>query len=107
MKVGEKMGLTSTEICKIIKTARQSGVSELKFGELSFSFAKKEEKKPKITQKSVEITAEQLAEIEKVSMDAEKTAIMQETEDQLEILHLEDPNEYEKLLARGELEGAE
>ena len=96
-------GLTTKDLASIIKTCGESGVTEIKFGDLFISFAKiKEKQEPslnyplnqveKITPKT-EIKEKDFVGIDEVIQKEEKLANML----------LESPQEYEEALLRDDL----
>jgi hypothetical protein len=97
-----KKGLKSYDICNLIKTCSVSGVLELNYGELHIKFASKDieaPSEPAIAGRKSDATKSTVIEQDSIEQDELKTK-----QDQLDLMLIEDPAEYERLLIAGELE---
>ena len=110
----EKRILTSDEVCAIIKACNDARVAVLKFGDLEIQFHQKVEplafehgpqgwQRLQPTQPEAEIS-EQQQQLHEKSFDADEIRVKQ---DQLDQMLIEDPHEFEKLMAQNELEDEE
>jgi hypothetical protein len=100
--------LTSKDVCKIIETAHNFGVSTLSFGDLKLEFHKVEPKselaalqpEPSNTPLAKQTPEKQKEDEERMLLEANVLA----REAELEQLLISDPEKYEELVAQGELE---
>ena len=101
-----KKDLTPSEICKIIRQCGDSGVSELKFGNLSLSFkAIKDDQTYNQTKDVLYRNSEASEENQTDLMDEsvkEELEVVRKEED-LANMVLEDPAAYEEYMANGDL----
>lgn len=102
----ELLSLNASDICKIIKQCSSCGVTEFSYQSLTITFEAKEEIEPEeITPSSKVIEEAQepinLTEVEKKAI-REQELIQKELE--LSTMELEDPYEFENLMATGALE---
>lgn len=101
--------LNAQEICKLIKACKGSGVTKLKFGDLEITFGEATEiARPKVplTQETPTVSEEQLLKAQIIEAEAVKQDELTEAKDSLENMLIEDPEHYEELIVRGELEDA-
>lgn len=98
----KKLYLKSIEICAIIKACSDNGVTELKFGDLQVSFVKKvtQAAGPTASIPDTEISDQ----IEKSSVERMVKEEHQLRDDELEHMLVENPQQYEALMLRGDLE---
>ena len=101
-----KKTLKNTDVCNIIRTCKAAEVTELKFGDLHILWGKK------ALLGNVEdanaLAAEEMAEAQKKIEDKElEIQDLENKENLLELLKIEDPAEYERMILSGELENAE
>lgn len=91
--------LTPEGVCLIIKECKDAGVSSLTWGDLTVHFGAFVQpiREPEAAPPA---TAEQIAKVAKSTLDEDEQALR---EMQLEILKLEAPEEYENLVALGDL----
>jgi hypothetical protein len=100
--------LTAKDIAQIIKACKNAGVKELKLADFSLTFGNEPASSPE---------SESISE-EPISADVLEAQIRQEKEDiemqeatakqlSLDALMIEEPAEYERLIAEGELKDAE
>ena len=101
-----KIGLSSADICAIIKTCSENGVAQLKFGDLEIHFGKPETlhddrppAPPNHTRPATEIAATQ-KQIAKKSLLKDEVSLR---EDELALMVIENPMEAERLIMAGEL----
>jgi hypothetical protein len=91
-----RTNFNSTELCELIKSCAEHGVSKLTLGELMIEFGKIPEPVYVPTLANVQANSE----AEKVALlDAEVDV----KEDQLSQMYIEDPANYERLLLQGDL----
>lgn len=88
------------EIQDIIKTCRENGVTRLKIGELSVSFLPVESKTQGVATPTVEQLQTQKLYENEAFLEQERRV----KQDELDNLRLLDPETYEDLVNRGELE---
>lgn len=92
-----------SQLCDLIKTCGESGVSELSFDTLHVKFARTS---PATKREEAQAMVQAVADPVQESRD-----LLQETitlrEDDLAMKLITDPAEYERLLVAGELEGGE
>ena len=91
--------LTTKDVCCIIGECARGGVSELKFGELSISFNKMGETNFLDNALSPQDRVEKPKELEKFLKQDE----LQMKENDLQLMALDNPLEYENLLAGDDL----
>jgi len=110
----EKKALTCKEVCTIIEKCDSHGVTSFELGELKFSFETKAEtiiETPKPLQISIgpeaEVPQELLDEQDRQAGFAMKEAELIQKENDLSTMHIEDPAEYERLVANGTIEEME
>lgn len=102
MEPTRKKTLSSTDICEIIKTSSQFGVSSLKFGDVEIQFGQKSATTPiQETTPVTEITEKDHERMNKESLEEQEADLRQAQLDQMQI---EDPARYEQLIANGELD---
>ena len=92
--------LTSKDICAIIDACGKSGVLEFKYGRLSLKFAgfvQYEETLPNICATDMDV----------INDISDRKDDINESQENLEEMLLTDPEKYEELVSRGELEHAE
>jgi hypothetical protein len=109
--------MTSDDICAIIRQCGESGVSELTFGSLSIRFASENKRgdlsSPEIAHHGIShSTTDYIFDDSFKKSDEEDKRILEEEEirmreDQLSMALIEDPAQFEKLLAAGDLENEE
>jgi len=94
---------TPDELCHIITTCHESRVQALSLGPLSLKWNNG-------PLSLADLDPEEVEKLRKSQQREEDHALYQEAirrrEDDLEQLKLEDPEEYERLIAEGELDGA-
>lgn len=104
--------LNAEDICKILRTAKESGVELFECGPLSVHFGARESAPPSEAAPGAEPpkSALPLEELHRVQQQVEETSLLEEEittkEARAAALLIEDPLAYEQLLAEGELEGA-
>lgn len=96
------------QVCAIISKCAESGVTELKFGDLHVSFQPKSEQTTQAAtwarpahHSDTEISEELLRQTDKERLEQDERRFREE---QLAEMMLTDPLAYEELLASGELE---
>jgi hypothetical protein len=97
MKAGGEFSIE--EVCAIIKSCRESGVGRLQIGTFAVSFLPEPEKPAAVTPEQIELAKKYEAEAFK---DHERRI----REEELSHLRISDPEAYEELVNRGELEHA-
>lgn len=104
MKKSNELKLDPKDVLKLIKACRVNGVS--KFEGFGLSLVLGEE----TTSHPLAPTVRRIKAAEKKALDISTEALVRENgthvEEQLDMLLLEDPGEYERLLREGELEDA-
>lgn len=89
-----------TEIREILNSCRESGVTQLKIGDLEVSFLPLEKKNPQVA------TPEEQKKAKEFENDAFKENERRVKMEQLSQLRISDPETYEELISEGELENA-
>lgn len=99
--------MNAKDVCAIVKACGESGVTEITFGPLTIRFAPK----PSVGEQQEAIPqAEHFIEVQnriQTEQEAQDDLLHQELEikrERLAMALIEDPVEFEKLLAAGELE---
>ena len=99
--------MTATEVCLILDSCAKNGVSTLKFGALEASWVSH----PPLVQNSLDahIPGTEIPEINhsEKTKEALEVSELNLREEQLAMALIEDPEQYERLLAQGELEDEE
>jgi len=98
-----KIVLNSNDVCNIIKECANTGVSELKFGDLHLKFGYTLPAQPQAPL-GAEIPEAQLKQEENEYLDQE---FYKSKDDEIENMIIEDPSKFEELLNNGEFDGEE
>lgn len=94
--MSEKKSLTAKDICLIIKEGSKGGVAKLKFGDLEISFGIEPEE-------PIVYTEIPLKEQEKIEQEIQLKDRVESGEEALSQLAIDDPVEWERQIAKGEL----
>lgn len=106
MSITDEKGLNSEEICNIIEACSEAKVRELKFRGLHLAFGPTVEASGKMASshnRSAKEIAETQQEEHERALDQE---MLDEKDDELELMKIENPVEYERLIVDGALERA-
>lgn len=95
----EVKGLTAREVCSMIRACKDAGLKSLTWGDLDIQFWGEVQSIPHPIHVP-QATVERQRAIETESIEEQELSLRQS---QLEILRIENPGEYERLLAQGEL----
>lgn len=106
MQADEKINFTARDICRILESCKVTGVREFIFGDLHFEFRGDESPCDIFVEAPVPLTtmpSKDLIDHDKQSIAALQLDEMRERESRLAHLLVEDPEEYERQIAHGEL----
>jgi len=100
----ENKSINCKEVCAIIKICSESGVRELSFGGLKVSFGRHANEVLALDNTYAAPQAIHEAQAIEASQKAIEQEELSTKEEQLSQMMIEDPLEYEAMVARGELE---
>lgn len=95
-----KNNLTSDDICKIIKSCAENGVSEFIFDTLNIEFGKYKKNDPESITVPI-LTQEAHDKMDKQTLVEEEIKIKEE---QIQMLMIEDPAKAEEMIANGDFD---
>jgi hypothetical protein len=90
---------SSEEICKILEASSKFGVCEFELGELKFKMNGGYAPPSQV----VELTPEIIEQSDSQAREATQVEVEKSTEEELDLLLLTNPLEFEELIKRGEL----
>lgn len=108
-EANHKINLSFNEVCDIIKTSAEHGVSTLKFGTLHLEFGRPPKQQPAPPVESAnplvnpeeEISDAQHTEQTKAQLERDEVSLREE---QIAHMMIENPSRAEEMLANGEIE---
>jgi hypothetical protein len=92
---------TAEELVRILKACKSAGVTELKIGDISVQFCRVEDRQTKRVESEIHPPTE--AELKEAASDTLVRENLESAEDRLDLLQIENPALYERMLIEGEL----
>lgn len=96
------MTISADELVRVIKACHKARVTELKIGEIEVKFGNGETPEPKTTAVASPVVTE--AELKEAQHEVLVKENLDHAEARLDLMQLEDPAQYERLILERELE---